>query len=214
MWGGWDLRVPDGRSLGDPFRGSRGQGTDVVEGRAGWLRFGGAEGGGDLVIRQARQPRPDLGEWQVLLLEPADEPQVVAEAVEEAAQLLAQAERPIIIAGVEIHRFGLADIAVGDFVEVDAYQDEDGFVATKVERDDADDDEVKLEGRPENVAPPDFTIGGVKVTTDANTQFRNDNGDSISSSTFFAAAAGGAVVEVRGTLVGDTVLAMEAELDD
>jgi hypothetical protein len=114
----------------------------------------------------------------------------------------------------DLDRFGLADIAVGDFVEVDAYQDDTGFVATKVERDDADDDEVKLEGRAENVAPPDLTIGGVKVTTDANTQFRNDNGDSISSATFFAAAASGAVVEVRGTLVGDTVLATEAELDD
>jgi indolepyruvate decarboxylase len=38
-----------------------------------------------------------------------DDPQVADEAVEEAAQLLAKAQRPIIIAGVEIHRFGLAD---------------------------------------------------------------------------------------------------------
>jgi hypothetical protein len=114
----------------------------------------------------------------------------------------------------DLDRFGLADIAVGDFVEVDGYEDATGFVATKVERDDADGDEVKLEGRAANVAPPDFTIGGVKVTTDANTEFRNDNGDSISSATFFAAAAGGAVVKARGALVGDTVLATRAELDD
>jgi indolepyruvate decarboxylase len=37
------------------------------------------------------------------------DPQVLAEAVEEAAGLLAKAKRPIIIAGVEIHRFGLQD---------------------------------------------------------------------------------------------------------
>ena len=37
------------------------------------------------------------------------EPQVAEEAVEEAAQLLAKAKRPVIIAGVEIHRFGLQD---------------------------------------------------------------------------------------------------------
>src|SRR5436190_8405723 len=38
-----------------------------------------------------------------------DDAQVAEEAVEEAAQLLAKAERPVIIAGVEIHRFGLQD---------------------------------------------------------------------------------------------------------
>src|SRR6478736_2258920 len=38
-----------------------------------------------------------------------DDPQVADEAVEEAAQLLAKAKQPVIIAGVEIHRFGLQD---------------------------------------------------------------------------------------------------------
>jgi indolepyruvate decarboxylase len=38
-----------------------------------------------------------------------DDPQVAEEAVEEAVQLLAKAQKPIIIAGVEIHRFGLQD---------------------------------------------------------------------------------------------------------
>lgn len=37
------------------------------------------------------------------------EPAVIEEAVEEAVQLLAKAERPLILAGVEIHRFGLQD---------------------------------------------------------------------------------------------------------
>jgi indolepyruvate decarboxylase len=41
--------------------------------------------------------------------EPQAEPLVAEEAVAEAAQLLAQARRPVIIAGVEIHRFGLQD---------------------------------------------------------------------------------------------------------
>lgn len=38
-----------------------------------------------------------------------EDPQVVEEAVAEAAELLAKAKKPVIIAGVEIHRFGLAD---------------------------------------------------------------------------------------------------------
>jgi indolepyruvate decarboxylase len=41
--------------------------------------------------------------------EQESDPQVLAEAVEEAAAWLARAERPIIIADVEIHRFGLQD---------------------------------------------------------------------------------------------------------
>jgi len=40
---------------------------------------------------------------------PELEPEVADEAVEEASQLLAKAQRPVIIAGVEIHRFGLQD---------------------------------------------------------------------------------------------------------
>src|SRR5262245_54131512 len=37
------------------------------------------------------------------------EPQVAEEAAQEAAQLLAKSQKPVIIAGVEIHRFGLQD---------------------------------------------------------------------------------------------------------
>lgn len=47
---------------------------------------------------------------------PANEdsdPQAVAEAAAEAAELLAKAQRPAIIAGIEIHRFGLQDKVIG-----------------------------------------------------------------------------------------------------
>ncbi|MCB0079719.1 MAG: alpha-keto acid decarboxylase family protein [Caldilineaceae bacterium] len=40
------------------------------------------------------------------------EPQVVEEAVSEAARLLSAAERPVILAGVELHRFGLQDALI------------------------------------------------------------------------------------------------------
>ncbi|MCO6457060.1 MAG: alpha-keto acid decarboxylase family protein [Pirellulaceae bacterium] len=39
----------------------------------------------------------------------SSDPQATAEAADEAAQWLSRAERPIIVAGVEIHRFGLQD---------------------------------------------------------------------------------------------------------
>jgi indolepyruvate decarboxylase len=41
--------------------------------------------------------------------EPTSDPQAVSEAAEEVASLLAKCERPVILAGVEMHRFGLQD---------------------------------------------------------------------------------------------------------
>jgi indolepyruvate decarboxylase len=41
------------------------------------------------------------------------DPDALAEAVDEAAQMISRAKRPVIIAGVEIHRFGLADRLTG-----------------------------------------------------------------------------------------------------
>ena len=59
----------------------------------------------------------------------------------------------------------------------------------------------------------DFTIAGIRITTNDQTEFRNNDGGSISAATFFAAAAG-REVKVRGALVGNTVLAEQAELED
>lgn len=41
--------------------------------------------------------------------EPRSDPQTLAEAAEEAAAMLRRSQRPIIIAGIEVHRFGLED---------------------------------------------------------------------------------------------------------
>jgi hypothetical protein len=112
----------------------------------------------------------------------------------------------------DVERFSLANLAVGDYVEIDAYNDGSGLLATKLERDDAQ-GEVQVEGIAQNVAAPSLTVGGVAVTTDGATEFRDTNGVTISSAAFFAAAPGRAV-KVRGTLVGNTVLASRAELED
>jgi hypothetical protein len=112
----------------------------------------------------------------------------------------------------EIERFSLANVNPGDYVEVRGYNDGTGFLATLLERDD-DQSSVDLEGPAQAVAAPGFTVGGVAVTTDANTEFRDNNGVTISASTFFQRAPG-QPVKVRGTLVGNTVLAERAELDD
>ena len=112
----------------------------------------------------------------------------------------------------DLVRFSLADLRAGDYVELSAYADGGGLVASLLERDDAD-DRIEVEGPTSAVAAPDFTIAGIRITTNDKTEFRNNDGGSISAATFFAAAAG-REVKVRGTLVGNTVLAERAELED
>jgi len=114
--------------------------------------------------------------------------------------------------GADLQRFSLANVALGDYVEIDAYNDGSGLLATKLERDDAQGD-VELEGVATNVAAPNFTVGGVAVTTDGDTEFRDTNGVTINAAAFFQAAPG-RTVKARGTLVGNVVLATRAELED
>jgi indolepyruvate decarboxylase len=56
----------------------------------------------DLVAAPCRAPKP-----LALALAPHSDPDVLREAVEEAAFLLAAADHPVLLGGVEVHRFGL-----------------------------------------------------------------------------------------------------------
>lgn len=132
--------------------------------------------------------------------------------------LLGQVVRTTVITRFEdksdadVERFSLADLGVGDWVAVHAYRDAGGLVATLLEREEPQAD-IELQGIANDVAEPGFSIAGVAVATDAQTEFRNTNGEPITAAAFFAAAAG-REVKVRGTLVGNTVLAVRAELED
>lgn len=112
----------------------------------------------------------------------------------------------------DLDRFGLADLRIGDFVDVRAYQAAGSLVATLVERDDAE-SRLEVRGPASEVVAPNFRVAGIAVTTDAQTEFRDNNGVSITAAAFFAAAQGRAV-KVRGALVGNVVLAERAELED
>jgi len=112
----------------------------------------------------------------------------------------------------QVQRFSLANLSVGDFVEVRAYDDGSGLLATLLEREDSQ-DRIELQGPAAGLVQPNFTVAGIAVTTDASTEFRDKSGVTITADAFFAAASGQAV-QVRGTLVGNTVLAERAELED
>ena len=112
----------------------------------------------------------------------------------------------------DLERFGLADLRVGDYVEIRAYREASGLVATLLERDDPEAG-VELQGVATDVAQPNLNVAGIAVTTGPATEYRDNNGVSISAATFFAAAPG-REVKVRGSLVNNVVLAERAELED
>lgn len=109
--------------------------------------------------------------------------------------------------------FSLADLNVGDWVEITAFAGTDGsLVATQLERDDAE-EEVSVEAPVDSASQPDLVVLGLTVQTDDNTEFEVDD-MSVNADDFFAAVAPGSEVEVRGNVVGDgIILASEVELE-
>ena len=112
----------------------------------------------------------------------------------------------------DLHMFGIGDINVGDFVEVKGALDGDRFVASLVERDDAE-DQQQIQGPAENVASPSFTILDTQVMTNAGTEFRDGDENLITAEDFFA-AAGGRIVQASGTWDGAALIAEEVEFED
>ncbi|MDJ0941417.1 MAG: DUF5666 domain-containing protein [Woeseiaceae bacterium] len=110
-----------------------------------------------------------------------------------------------------VRTFSLADLVVGDFVEVDAYDDGNGLVAASIERED-DLDEDRVSGPVAEIAEPEFTVNGVTVRTDANTEYETDELE-IDAADFFGSALG-QFVEVEGSFSNGVLLASEVELDD
>lgn len=109
--------------------------------------------------------------------------------------------------------FGLGDLRVGDWVEIRGFEDDQGrFVAQQVERDEAE-DEVELRGTAEAVNAPTFSILGVAITTNPNTEFEDESEIPIPAQTFFDTASG-KLVEVDGTWDGAVLTADQASLED
>jgi hypothetical protein len=109
--------------------------------------------------------------------------------------------------------FGLANLRLGDWVEVRGFADDQGrFVAQQVERDEPE-DEVELRGTAESVNGPGFSILGVSITTNANTEYEDESDSPIPAQTFFDTASG-RLVEVDGTWDGAVLTADQASLED
>jgi hypothetical protein len=117
----------------------------------------------------------------------------------------------------DLERFGLADLRVGDYVEVRGMEFPAGsgeVVAARVEREDPE-ARTELRGFVQSVAEPAFTILGVIVSTSGTTEFRDENDAAITANTFFGQLVPGTLVEARGIEIADrAIAASRVELED
>ena len=114
---------------------------------------------------------------------------------------------------LDLEAFDFSDISVGDYLEVRGYEDQNGIVATQVDRDDFEGD-VAVRGIVESVADPDFVILGVTISTSAATDFTDNDGVTDLTPAEFFGQADGRLVEASGTLIGAVINAAEVELED
>jgi hypothetical protein len=110
------------------------------------------------------------------------------------------------------HFFSLSSLRAGDWVEVRGQADAapGRLVATRLERDEAD-DEVEVRGPASDVSATSLTVFGLSVQLTAATQYEDE--DVRISAEQFLARAPGAIVEVDGTWTGATIVADEAEIE-
>ena len=111
----------------------------------------------------------------------------------------------------DVQNFSLSDVSVGDYVEIRGFDDMGTIRATRLERDE-DEGEVELRGVVDAVNDPEFTILGVTIQTNSNTDFEDDD-MSILAGEFFNQALG-RLVEAKGQLQGAVIVADEVELED
>jgi hypothetical protein len=119
---------------------------------------------------------------------------------------------------LELREFDFGDIAVGDWLDVRAYEEEpegsNHVVATRIERIDAQ-EQVRLRGPFRNPASPNFDILSILVTTSDATVFRLENaeppGDALTRAEFFSLATG-EIVEAWGQWSGTAVAADRVEI--
>lgn len=107
---------------------------------------------------------------------------------------------------VAVREFGLDDLAIGDRIELRAYLDGNTVIATRLERDDADDG-VTLKALVELIARPSVTLLGVTVTSDQDTVFQNVAQEVIDADEFFVLVDIDSLVKAEGTYDGTSILA-------
>lgn len=109
--------------------------------------------------------------------------------------------------------FWLDDLAIGDRAEIRAKTVDASITATRLERDDAD-DQVTLKAPVGEIARPSLTLLGVTVTAGAGTQFLNEADEPVDEDTFFGLVEAGGLVEAEGEFNGAAISADTLSIAD
>jgi hypothetical protein len=110
-------------------------------------------------------------------------------------------------------QFKLADVAVGDYVEVRGVSVAGQPVIASIVQRTKGEARSYVQGLVQDIARPTFKVLGVKVTTDSNTSFPGLGGGAKGADEFFEQAPN-AIVSVRGTMNGDTLVADQIRVVD
>ena len=119
----------------------------------------------------------------------------------------------------ELRYFTFSDIAIGDRLDIDAYELNDILISRKVERKEtgtSEQDTYEIEGVVDSIDVdlPSFSVKGINVLVDADTKFENALGNSINQEVFFQTIVKGDEVEVETYYTVDGLLvALEVEID-
>ena len=109
---------------------------------------------------------------------------------------------------VDDRTFSISALRVGDFVEIRGFGDASSITASRLERDD-DDGDRSVRGFVTAVNNPEFTILGLTVATDSNTEFEHG----LITATEFFDNAMGQLVDADGRFLNGVLQADDVEFE-
>jgi len=118
----------------------------------------------------------------------------------------------------ELRYFTFSDIAIGDKLDVDAYEVDGVLISRNIEREETgaiEQDSYELEGVVDSIDTtlPSFSVKGITVITNGQTEFENALGNNVDQTTFFSTLMELDEVEVEITHTENGWLALEVEID-
>ena len=112
-----------------------------------------------------------------------------------------------------LRTFGMKDMRAGDYVEVRGAADASNEIHASVIERDKEENRSYLQGEVAGVATPEFSVLGIRVTTDSQTHFIGLQNDPKGTDEFFAEVARH-VVKVRGTFSAGVLLADQVQIKE
>ena len=95
-------------------------------------------------------------------------------------------------------RFNFEDLQIGDYLEVEAFDNEGTLTATRLDREDEDEDEIKLQAPVEDfVAEESITLLGLQFGIDGDTEYESIGGSEVPAEAFFAQLSAGFLVKLE-----------------